>query len=300
MIRTFKDCPLPIIPKAERIKQNTVGICNGSCNRMIELYNTTYNLCSPCSDKYRYYGASCDVPNCESVADGSIGFKSKENKMLCVNCCAMWKNKLNYCAWERLVEERHLWLLRPPKFVKALVTGLIASVENPVNYKEVAKCRGCERYEEIPTPKYQLCSSCAIKFGYYGEKCSVGGTESCPNDAVYFDTQESRFVCNSCAAAKSKYKLSSYAMYETQIRTKTKCRLCSRSVSHNRAEGKKHCSANIDHDHDSGMVRGILCYNCNIVEGQVKRMPIDALTYAKNLVAYLEAPPLSESWMQKT
>lgn len=43
------------------------------------------------------------------------------------------------------------------------------------------------------------------------------------------------------------------------------CRVCGR-------EGK----LNVDHDHETGEFRGILCYRCNIVEGYFKDAP-DAL-----------------------
>ena len=297
MIEAWNNCPISRVLKDERVKQHTIGICKGSCNRMIKIGNTQYNLCFTCADKYRYYGESCDVPNCESIADGSIKFKPNENKIVCGRCYDTWQN-MKFCIWERFVEERHLFLLRPPTFVKALAAGLVSLVEHPVKNKEIAECKKCRREKQIYNTYYQICGTCCFKLQYYDEKCSIGGTEPCPNDAESFDTQESRFICNSCAKLKSAHNISSYAMYETQIRTKNNCMICAISVSHNRVDGKDKCSAYIDHDHNTGKTRGVLCHHCNIVEGQINKMPIDATTYAKNLLIYLNHSPLSESWMQ--
>jgi len=43
----------------------------------------------------------------------------------------------------------------------------------------------------------------------------------------------------------------------------------------------------IDHDHKTGIIRGILCKDCNLILGWVKDDP-DRL---RAMVAYLEAPP---------
>lgn len=300
MIKAWKNCPLPTIPQEERTKHKSVGICRGSCNSLKRIDNVTYQLCSHCSNKYRWFGASCDVPNCEAIGDGSLGFNTRENKIVCLHCYDLWR-RMDFCIWERLVEQRHLVLLRPDTYVKALEEGLVSIVDNPVNEGDIAECKYCKKQKTITgSLQYQLCGSCAAKLRYYGEKCSVGGTEPCPNSAMYFDTQETRYVCNGCAQTKGKYNLSSYAMYETQIRTKNNCMICEKSVSHNKAEGERKCSAYIDHDHKTGKTRGILCHQCNVIEGLTENLPIDALTYAKNLVAYLEHPPLSESWIQKS
>ena len=295
--KTFQNLPFKETPKENRVKVSNLAICRGGCNSIKRIDNATYQLCSTCGDKWRYYGRSCDVPNCEVVADGSMGFQVKENKILCKNCHASWK-RMNFCVWERFVESRHLHLLRPPTFVKALAEGLVAPVENPVRKKEIAECSFCHQYAEIQNPEYQLCSTCRQELQYHGETCSIKGTEPCTNPAIFFDTNESRFICKSCSHMKRKYNLTSYAIYESQIRTITECTICSKSVSHNTPEGQKKSTAFIDHDHETGKTRGILCQSCNSAEGYIKKTGMCPEEWGRRLITYYENPPLSKSWSQ--
>ena len=77
------------------------------------------------------------------------------------------------------------------------------------------------------------------------------------------------------------------------------CMVCSDPVSHNKEVGQKQCTACIDHDHDTGEVRGVVCANCNFIEGKMKASSLSPLAIARNMVDYLENPPLSKSWMKK-
>ena len=272
-----------------------MAICRGGCNRLSKIKNTTYQLCGTCVGKWHYHDYACDVPNCESVADGTIIFYTKENKMLCKSCYGAWSNR-DYCVWERFVESRHSWLLRPKTFVKALQEGTISPVEkeNRVKKYETADCHHCYRVLRIKNAIYQLCDNCEKHLQFYGHTCGVCEV----NDAYGFDTPESIFVCKACQSTKNKYNIASYHIYKTQIRTILNCHICNTSISHDRENGNRNCSARIDHDHDTNETRGVLCSYCNTVEGSINKMPIDALTYAKRLVEYLENPPLTKSWAQ--
>jgi hypothetical protein len=299
--KTFQNVPFKKIPKKDRVKCQTLAICQGGCNRLSKITNTTYQLCFTCSYKWRYHGYSCDVPNCESVADGSISFHTRENKMICRNCYKSWKY-IGFCIWERFVEQRHLWLLRPETYVKALEEGIITLVEkeNRVKPKEVAECHHCYREKPIKNPTYQLCNTCQPYLQYHGETCGVCEVK----DAASFDTSESIFVCYSCRATKQSYKITSYHIYKTQIRTIKHCQMpnCNEPISHDAENGNRACSACIDHDHDTGITRGVLCNNCNSSEGVLKtwaeNLNTDLLGVIELLKPYLENPPLDKSWTQ--
>ena len=79
--KTFQNVPLKIIPKGEGAKKGELSICNGGCNCMKPIDNITYQLCSTCTKKWRYRGYECDVPNCESIGDGSTMMLLQQNKM---------------------------------------------------------------------------------------------------------------------------------------------------------------------------------------------------------------------------
>jgi hypothetical protein len=297
--KTFQNVPLKIILKEDRVKQGVLKICQGGCNRLSKISNTIYQLCSTCTKKWRYHSYACDVPNCESVGEGLRTLMTKENKMVCDNCYMSWRG-MKFCIWERFVEKRHLYFLRPETFVKALEEGIITLVEkeNRVKSKEVAECHHCYQEKPIINTPYQLCGSCSSILQYHGYTCGVCKVR----DAGSFDEPESIFVCKSCQQIKLRYKIASYHIYKTQIRTIKNCQFCKEPVSHDAENGDKHCSACIDHDHDTKITRGVLCQDCNKNEGRLKtwaeNLNTDLLGVIELLKDYLENPPLDQSWTQ--
>ncbi len=115
--KTFQNVPFKEIPKGERAKKGELSICNGGCNCMKSVDSTIYQLCSTCTKKWRYHGYECDVPNCESIGDGSVVLNVKDDKIVCHSCYQSWKLTYNFCIWERFVEMRHLRFLPPKAFV---------------------------------------------------------------------------------------------------------------------------------------------------------------------------------------
>lgn len=297
--KKYQNVSFKKILKEDGVKKGELAICQGGCNKLRKIHNTTYQLCISCSGKWRYHGYSCDTPNCEAIADGTIRFNTKENKMMCSSCYQSWKT-MKWCIWERFVESRHLHLLRPKTFVKALEDGIISLVEkeNRVKQKDVAECHHCYQEKPIINNLYQLCGNCTPHLQYHGETCGVCEVK----DAYGFDEPESIFVCKSCQSTKNKYKIASYHIYKTQIRTIKKCMLCNETISHDKENGDKACSACIDHDHDTGITRGVLCRNCNSNEGIIKKwaenLNTDLLGVIELLKSYLENPPLDKSWTQ--
>lgn len=72
--------------------------------------------------------------------------------------------------------------------------------------------------------------------------------------------------------------------YENLLKKQNgKCAICGE-----RSEKKLH----VDHNHETGRVRGLLCHNCNITIGRMKENP-DAL---RSAAEYLEMNTVIEEW----
>ena len=77
-----------------------------------------------------------------------------------------------------------------------------------------------------------------------------------------------------------------------------RCAICEVSFTDAKLKGNKLVPkyvATLDHDHDTGQLRGVLCSNCNGNEGRIKRRAQSAkrsgtyLEWLEKLVAYLKS-----------
>lgn len=82
---------------------------------------------------------------------------------------------------------------------------------------------------------------------------------------------------------KSKYKISESEYITLLEQHNFKCSCCS-FVQQDKYASKKNDKLYIDHDHKTGLIRGLLCQKCNSALGLIK----DNIEILKNLIKYLQ------------
>ena len=95
-------------------------------------------------------------------------------------------------------------------------------------------------------------------------------------------------VCNSCRFLKRKYGLSKRQRDQMLEDQEGQCFICLSDISFGK-RGYSKGSANVDHCHTTGEVRGILCGHCNSMLGHA----FDNVATLKRAIKYLEDDDVS-------
>lgn len=142
------------------------------------------------------------------------------------------------------------------------------------------KCRKCKS-NEVPENSRKFCDQCKLKLKVcecgtifrskkhdFCKLCrmSKGNTGQCQScDAtrhIYFNSG----ICTTCYKFITKYNITIEKLKE--LRLIDTCGICGIKVYHHIKN--KGNAAVIDHDHNTGKVRGILCVQCNVIEGMIR------------------------------
>jgi len=150
--------------------------------------------------------------------------------------------------------------------------------------KNKGRCRRCKVTKELPTGR-KICEPCSTTCCVCGSLLILGVTYS------EHSAKRNRYICNSCSSDASKkrckekqreydyqrnYGISIKDYEDLAAKQKDSCAICE-------THGIK---LFVDHCHDTGEVRGLLCHTCNAGLGMFKDSPT-FLTKAKE---YLNGP----------
>ena len=88
--------------------------------------------------------------------------------------------------------------------------------------------------------------------------------------------------CSLCLSNIERYRLSTPARDKILLQQNNKCKTCGTEIKFGGPQ-MRDSSANVDHCHTTGKVRGILCNPCNTSLGKVR----ENITTLTNMIEYL-------------
>jgi hypothetical protein len=86
-------------------------------------------------------------------------------------------------------------------------------------------------------------------------------------------------ILNKLYQKKFRYNLSAEQYYQLIIDSNHRCAICNTEFDETKRNG-----INVDHSHETGKVRGLLCHNCNALLGHCH----DNIDILKNAIEYLK------------
>ena len=107
------------------------------------------------------------------------------------------------------------------------------------------------------------------------------------SEEEYFDNDGAK-QCKTCRNGRTRYGLDRLQQIELLESQNNKCYLCDHPLRLfiGRWSNKNSEAAQIDHDHETGKVRGIICRPCNVLLGVLEAQG-DADSYLRRVKMYL-------------
>lgn len=132
------------------------------------------------------------------------------------------------------------------------------------NLKTCTKCKQ-EKLADAFYAEHNYCKECQneVTRGYHRDRLEE-------NPSYY---REKRL--------RTKYGITEEDYFEMLIAQKGKCAICESKVP-----GRGHKNFDIDHDQETGIVRGLLCSSCNLAIGGMRHSPDRLMSAAAYLLKY--------------
>lgn len=127
------------------------------------------------------------------------------------------------------------------------------------------------------------CKECKCDYSALAIKVTAGKEKFCSNECYKnyrkSNSKDKKYL-NKIHQKKYKYGITEEEYLQMFLNQKNSCKICQTPFS----DESRYTLAVVDHCHETGKVRGLLCQRCNRALGGFK----DSLEILKNCISYLE------------
>ena len=141
---------------------------------------------------------------------------------------------------------------------------------------------GCFQNALIDVPPLTNPASCCIICPYIMKRQRHRFCKGC-----WSVCNQKRRYCRYCSVVRQRFKVDPKSIYQLQVAQEWKCKICGGTGTDRRLA--------VDHDHLTGVIRGLLCTRCNMGLGFFRtpenlRKAIDYLESSPPVVRYMHGP----------
>lgn len=136
--------------------------------------------------------------------------------------------------------------------------------------KEILPIKCFYKSKQMPCGYSSQCIKCVKECG---RKETESGKSKIRALKYYYTNQEEIKRKSVAKLLKSKYNLSLEEYLEMVKNQDNKCAICNKPETHRDSRTNRIKNLSVDHHHESGRIRGLLCCNCNTAIGLLKEDP---------------------------